>query len=500
MSIGTRASPCDFIFKKNRPVFPFGVPSEPFSTLKGCTHILNDLLETPPEEFGRKDMGLLNLLCAPALPGSEGLDIPHCLKRLDGLAAFVGASAERNLYRQPSDPDYGHSESMWRMALLVTNVKLNFGAGYSPKAKADLEAGRESPFSDSREVFIHGLLADDPRQRWGTCTSIPVLVATIARRLGYPVGLAVAHKHVYCRWEGRLTFNIESSNPAGMAAKPDEYYRDELGGGLQGIERGHGFYLRTLLPSEEFGLFLMTRATCLVDAGRYNEAILWAARALQFCPDDPLLPVFAYHALDLALVHRLRQIHPEQKIPAPDDREPFFFRIDDLVSIEEASLVCSIRAHHLESRGELTEARHEYEEACRLNYHGNNEQRDLQRFLRKHGLAKKRGLPLPANMDRLRYVKLLNRPKPEQEAEVLRRIAAEFARQGDMLRARNALHDVYLFDPCDAEVFQQARAMERHPLFESQLQASFGEKMNRTPNAEPVVRNVVTEWPRGSKP
>ena len=182
----------------------------PPRSIEQCRNLLNDLLETEPAELGRKDLGLLNLLCAPSLPGSENLDIPKCLARLDQLAGFVKASTERNLYRFKGDPDFGHSEPMWRMALLVTNVKLDFGAAYDPAVRADLERDGRSPFADSRNAFIHGLLSDDAKRRWGSCSSIPVLVAAVARRLGYPVRLAVNRKHIWLRWDdGRgVSFNV----------------------------------------------------------------------------------------------------------------------------------------------------------------------------------------------------------------------------------------------------------------------------------------------------
>src|SRR5687767_6470038 len=146
-------------------------------------NLLNNLLETDPAEFGRKDLAVLNLICAPSLSGSEDLDISHCLTRLDHLTAFVKASTERNLHRFPADSDFGHSEPMWRMALLVTIIKRDFGAVYHPDVRADVDAKRYCPFTDSRNVFIHGLLADNPARRWGSCSSIPVLIATVARRL-----------------------------------------------------------------------------------------------------------------------------------------------------------------------------------------------------------------------------------------------------------------------------------------------------------------------------
>ncbi len=109
----------------------------------GRTAVLNELLETDPAEIGRTDIAVLNLLCSPALPGSERLDIPDCLARLKRLAAHVKGVTERNLYRFPSDPDHGHCEPMWRMAMLVTVVKQTYGAKYSPRVLAETAAGQK---------------------------------------------------------------------------------------------------------------------------------------------------------------------------------------------------------------------------------------------------------------------------------------------------------------------------------------------------------------------
>jgi hypothetical protein len=35
------------------------------------------------EELGKQDIAAVSLECAVGLPGSEGLDIPACLERLD---------------------------------------------------------------------------------------------------------------------------------------------------------------------------------------------------------------------------------------------------------------------------------------------------------------------------------------------------------------------------------------------------------------------------------
>jgi tetratricopeptide (TPR) repeat protein len=445
---------------------------------------LNDLLESDPAEFGRKDLALLNVLCAPNLAGSERLDIQRCLFHLDRLVAHVKATTERNLHRFPQDPEYGQCEPKWRMAMLVTCVKLDFGVAYDPVVKADLDRDGRSPFIDSRNVFIHGLLDDDPKRRWGSCSSIPVLVAAVARRLGYPVGLAVNRRHVYARWDGGgdLAFNVEASNAAGMTIHSDEYYRNEMCGPMTPAEVRSGFYGRSLWPAEEFALFLKNRVWCLCDMARYEQTLLWSARALQFAPEDPHFAKCAYELAILAIKHRVRQKHPTRAIPAGEDE--FAFNLDEFTSVPERSLFLAIAAHTEELDQNLDKARELYEDACRMNPYGNNEQRDLQRFLRKHDLAARRPGPvLPPRHSLPRFFNLPN-AAPDRQAAVLLDLADEFECKGELLKARKALIDLYMFDPCDAELYHRLRAIENRPKFQEQLKEDLdrrGQKIRPAP-------------------
>ncbi len=438
--------------------------------------MLNNALELPLSHFGRQDLALLNLLCAPSLPGNENLDIAKCLARVDHLAEFVKASTERNLHRFRSDPDYGHCEPMWRMAMLVTLVKRDFGATYDPSVKVELEANLPSLFTDSRNVFLHGLLDDDRNRRWGSCSSIPVLVAAVARRLGYPVGLAVNRKHVYVRWDNLqgFSFNIEASNPAGMATPTDQHYR-EFPLQITQSEEQSGFYLRSLHPAEEFGMFCMFRVWCLQDAARYAETMLWSARALQFAPDEPHFANIAYSTAMEAIKQRYRNKYLTRFIPPPERNHEFYFVLGEFLTIEERSTFLTIAAHHAEATGEIDRARQAYIEAARQNFHGNNEQRDLQRFLRTHGWTPPTGpRVMPKNIGQPRRVRLSC--PPEQEADELRNLVIQCERAGQYLKARDALHDLYLFDPCDTEVFRRARLLEKHPVFQTQLKSLIAER------------------------
>lgn len=465
--------------------------SPSLSTVDGCSTLLQDLLETDPADIGQYDVGLLNLLCAPNLTGSEGLDVARCMARLDHLTAFVKASTERSIGSYRSDPHYGHCEPMWRMSLLVTRIKLDYGAAYDPDVAADLQRGDESPFIDAHNVFIHGLLDDDPKRRWGSCSSIPVLVAAVARRLGYPVKLAINRKHVYARWDDGegFAFNIEASNPAGMTIQSDEFYRADpfYGPPLNEKETASGLYVRSLTPAEEFGVFLQMRSGSLHDMARYDQTLLWSARSLQFSPTQPYFSGKAYEWAELGIKHRYRQKYPDRPIPPIERNHEFFYNPGELLRIEERSLFLTIVAHYSEYLGEIDEARSYYENAARQNFHGNNEQRDLQRFLKKYDLKRRPGPPLwPKNIGQRRRMKLPDCP-PAEEADVLHRVADRFERNGEPLKARDTLHDLYLFDPCDADVFQRARALERQPLFQHQLKSLIAERRRALQQSKQVT-------------
>jgi hypothetical protein len=351
-------------------------------------------------------------------------------------------------------------------------VKLDFGAAYDPQMKADLDRDGHSPFTDSRNTFIHGLLGDDPKRRWGSCLSIPVLMTAVARKLGYPVRLAVNRRHVWARWEddSGLKFNIEASNPMGMTAPDDKHYRTMYGEPTEREARS-GLYGRSLSAAEEFSLFMKARVWSLYDAARYDETLLWAARALQWCPDDPHFAMQAYDAAMLAIKHRYRQEYPNRFIPPPERNEEFFFNLGEMLRIEERSRFLTIEAHRAEYMGEIDKARQWLIESARQNFHGNNEQRDLQRFMKKHGHAR-RSTPIlpPKDIGQPRRINLPNCPA-EQEYATLRVLADQFEHDGELLKARDTLHDLYLFDPSDAEVFNRARSLEQQPRFQLQLKA-----------------------------
>ena len=438
-------------------------PVDPLLTMDGRNWLLNSIMETPPEDLEKTcNIQLLNLLCVDNLQGSENLDVRDCLSRLDSLTDFIRDSIHRTYKRYGASADYSYCKYKTWMACLVTRMKQSFGVCYNPHSKSALDAGLWMPFTDTKEVFIHGMLGGDPNRRWGTCSSIPVLVTAIARKLGYPVRLACARNHLYCRWENdKRCFNIEASNAMGMVVESDEYYRQYRGGMPPELLKS-GFYFRSLTPSEEFAQFMIGRVVVMRDTGRMDETFYWVARALQFAPDMPFASYGCEHAQEV-LRYRLKIKYPGVEVKGEQ-----ILGLRDLLAPQERSFVPTIQGHHYEYNGDLNTTRMAYENACRQNVQGTNEHRDLQRFLKKYDLPRKtKPLILPHNL-RLPRNFALN-CAPVHEAEVLCRWADTFEKQGEPLKARDALNDLYLFDPGDAEVFQRARALEKLPLFQEQL-------------------------------
>ena len=139
---------------------------------------LADLLAMMPEQLAQVDIAEMNLLCATGLPGAEDLDIDRCLARIDEWAGKVKAETERHLYRV-HDPRYAehyrHSEKYFRAEFLLQVLQEDCGVHYN------MERVNSISFAQSKDLFIHGVVADP---NGGTCVSMPVLYVAVGRRLG----------------------------------------------------------------------------------------------------------------------------------------------------------------------------------------------------------------------------------------------------------------------------------------------------------------------------
>ncbi len=162
------------------------------------------------------DVAECNLICAQGLPGSESLNTRNLLTRLDEMAEHVDAEIRRNYHRFLADPSQSeNSQAKYCFLMLVTVLQQDFGVRYNP------DRIRDPDFRDSRDLFIHGMLTGNG----GTCASMPVLYTAIGRRLGWPMKLAAARGHLFCRWDdpnghhpfGKERFNLGGDLPRGAS-------------------------------------------------------------------------------------------------------------------------------------------------------------------------------------------------------------------------------------------------------------------------------------------
>jgi hypothetical protein len=258
------------------------VPAEAPAT-KRHARSLDDLLAMTPEELAKVEIAEMNLLCAQGLPGSEQLDIPKCLKRLDEWAADVQFLTEQNMWAFREDPGkYRNSENKFRVLLLFSVLQLEHGVHYTNGGD------RNCNYMSSKNPFIHGMIDDT---NGGTCASMPVLYVAIGRRIGYPMKLVLAKTHIFARWEDPKTgekFNIEGTNNV-FSDHPDSYYRN-WPYPIADEEVREGWYMKSLTPAEELAVFLQNRAYCFQDNGRLKEARPAFVHSYRLAPQNPFGP------------------------------------------------------------------------------------------------------------------------------------------------------------------------------------------------------------------
>jgi len=95
---------------------------------------LDELLAMSEKEPEGVDIGLMNLRCAEGLRGTEGLDVPLALQRLDQYADHVDTETRRYLERFRKNPaNYNNSEAFYRCLVMATVMQEDFKIQYNPE-------------------------------------------------------------------------------------------------------------------------------------------------------------------------------------------------------------------------------------------------------------------------------------------------------------------------------------------------------------------------------
>ena len=251
---------------------------------------LAQLLALSPEQLEKCDIARMNLLCAEGLRGSEDLDVQQNIDTLDSWAQHVKEETFRNYHRFLDHPeDYNNSEAYYRMIMLATVLQEDFNAHYDPERSIPQLLGKREPndvfYADSKDIFIHGLLGSE---RHGTCSSLPVLYAAVAQRLGYPVDLAATEEHLYVRYEeGTNHLNVDATGE-GFNTHSDDEYRKWPHSITDEEIKTYG-WLRPMSQKEILGAFLAMRAMNFTSAKKFDEAAdSWEAVS-HYLPPTPVL-------------------------------------------------------------------------------------------------------------------------------------------------------------------------------------------------------------------
>ncbi len=215
---------------------------------------INHLVSLTGEELARVSLERINLACAKGLPGANQLPAEALLKELERFAELVKKETARNYHRFLERPqEYQNSEEFFKVGLMNTVLGLDLGVHYNKDkiVEPTLESMMDKSFYDnSDDVFLTGLLGE---KRMGTCSSMPVLLVALGRRLGYPLKLVSAKGHLFLRWDdGTTKVNFECTN--GIAIKPDEFYR-QWPFPVSEEEVQAGWYLASMTPRQELAAF-----------------------------------------------------------------------------------------------------------------------------------------------------------------------------------------------------------------------------------------------------
>ena len=228
----------------------------------------------------------MNLLCAEGLAGAETLNVTNCLAQLDQFAKYIKSETLRNYHQFVERPaEFKNSEGHFDMMMMVTVLQQDLKIRYNPVLIQSPDAplpAEDHFFDNSQDIFIHGLIRD---KGMGTCSSMPVFLVAVGRRLGYPLKLVKAKAHLFARWEqGEKSFNIEGTS-MGFNSHPDSEYRKWPFPFTAEEERTEG-YLKPMTPAQELSVFLSIRGMCLRAHKNYLYAVGAFAQAFHKEPQS----------------------------------------------------------------------------------------------------------------------------------------------------------------------------------------------------------------------
>lgn len=253
---------------------------------------MKELMEIPGGDWERVDIGRMNLICARDADGTARIDVERLVKELDKWAVIAKKAEERYRKSFEAYPErYDNSYAKYRAVNLALTVKEDLQCRYQKSlitsgAMDDIRSPRF--FRNPDDVFISGLLLN----RRGTCSSFPVLLVALGRRLGYPLYLKTTLGHMFCCWDdGSERFNLDTNGDA-VDTPPDEYYLTDPSFGLNGRSLEslqHERKMVNLTNGESLGIFIETAGYSIEARGNSARASMHYAIAMRFQHAPPNL-------------------------------------------------------------------------------------------------------------------------------------------------------------------------------------------------------------------
>ena len=257
-----------------------------------CPSNIEELVALSATELERVDVGRMNLICADAVADFGKSELPRLLRRLDEWAEDARKAEVR--YRKTYEREpvrYDNSYAKYRAVNLALTIKEAFRCRYQ---KEHIRSGAMTDFTSPRffrnpdDVFVSGLL----KHRLGTCSSFPVLLVALGRRLGYPLYLKLTGGHMFCCWDdGKERFNLETNGDA-VDTPSDEHYLKEpcyRMAARSSREMTAERLMVKLTNAEALSVFLETAGYCAEANGNLPRALFFYRAALKYRPESAIL-------------------------------------------------------------------------------------------------------------------------------------------------------------------------------------------------------------------
>ncbi len=212
------------------------------------------LLALSDEVLEQADVVEMNLAVAKEIPRLAKLDV-------DRYCRIVDEWTEQFASHLP-EWEEGFAKTPWKWKNDIRFFRVGMLAGFIGRELSidyieDQKHVTAIAYTNPSDLFLNGLI-DTKR---GTCGSMPTLHVAMARRLGWPVGLAAVKSHHVSRFDdGAVNYNVEASvaHPGAFSSDTDEAYLKRFELPRKAITSGSD--LRKLTAREMMAIFIGLRA------------------------------------------------------------------------------------------------------------------------------------------------------------------------------------------------------------------------------------------------